>query len=88
MPMAPLVGHGAIGAFLADIPNQFLGLSFEILHQVEHGACVMNERIDHFRLADRTVALPVAGIFQLANGKIQAWRDYFDLATLETALKT
>jgi limonene-1,2-epoxide hydrolase len=87
MPMPPLVGHAAIHGFFAAIPAQFLGLRFEILHLVEKGPVVMNERIDHFRLGDRTIALPVAGIFEIADGKIRAWRDYFDLATLENAMK-
>lgn len=86
MPMQPLVGYMAIRAFLADIPNQFRGLRFEIVNQIAAGDLVMNERIDHFTLAQGSVALPVAGIFQLRGGKIIAWRDYFDLATLENKL--
>jgi limonene-1,2-epoxide hydrolase len=27
------------------------------------------------------VDLPVVGVFEMANGKIQLWRDYFDLNT-------
>lgn len=84
--MAPLKGHPEIRAFLADIPNQFDGLRFEILNQVEQGAVVMNERIDHFRRGDKRIALPVAGIFEIEAGKIRAWRDYFDPAPLALAL--
>jgi limonene-1,2-epoxide hydrolase len=86
IPMQPLTGHAAIHAFLADIPNQFRGLRFETLRQVTAGDVVMNERIDHFDLGDRSVSLPVAGIFELRDGKIIAWRDYFNLATLESHL--
>jgi limonene-1,2-epoxide hydrolase len=85
IPMAPLRGHAAIHAFIKAIPEQFLGLRFEILHQVAGGNLVMNERLDHFELRDRVVTLPVAGIFELEQGKIRAWRDYFDLATLAHA---
>jgi len=87
IPMQPLTGHAAIRAFLADIPNQFHGLRFETLRQVAQGDMVMNERVDHFDLGDRNVSLPVAGIFELRDGKIVAWRDYFDLATLERHLR-
>lgn len=86
IPMAPLTGHAEIHAFLADIPRQFDGLRFEILHQVELDGVVMNERIDHFRLGDSRIALPVAGIFEIEAGKIRAWRDYFDPAPLEQAM--
>ena len=85
IPMQPLRGHAAIHEFFQDIPNQFEGLRFKILNQVSSGNVVMNERIDYFLIKGRTVALPVAGIFELENGKIKAWRDYFDLATLENS---
>ncbi|MFL5805461.1 MAG: limonene-1,2-epoxide hydrolase family protein [Roseiflexaceae bacterium] len=31
---------------------------------------------------DRRVALSIAGIFELENGKITAWREYFDLGLM------
>ena len=41
----------------------------------------MNERVDTIVMADREVVLPVCGIFELTpDGKIAAWRDYFDAA--------
>jgi limonene-1,2-epoxide hydrolase len=30
--------------------------------------------------------LPVAGVFEVRDGKIAAWRDYFDLATFTKQL--
>ena len=41
------------------------------------------ERLEHFSQRDgkRAFDLPVLGIFELENGKITAWRDYFDLKT-------
>jgi limonene-1,2-epoxide hydrolase len=32
------------------------------------------------------IRLPVAGVFEIADGKIKAWRDYFDMATVTNAL--
>ncbi len=37
------------------------------------------ERVDTFHYADRTIALPVMGTFEVHDGRIAAWRDYFDL---------
>jgi limonene-1,2-epoxide hydrolase len=31
-------------------------------------------------MAGKKVELPVAGVFEIENGKIKAWRDYFDMA--------
>ena len=37
-------------------------------------------RTDGFRLGDKWIKLPVAGVFELNDdGKIKLWRDYFDL---------
>ena len=35
----------------------------------------------NMRLGGKDIALPVAGVFEVRDGKIAAWRDYFDLAT-------
>jgi limonene-1,2-epoxide hydrolase len=31
------------------------------------------------------LALPVMGVFEVRDGRIAAWRDYFDLATVTAA---
>ena len=55
-------------------------VEFQIHHQAEnaHGV-VMNERTDIFRMSDHSITMRVMGVFELADGKITAWRDYFDL---------
>ncbi len=35
---------------------------------------------------DRQVNLPVVGVFEIADGHIQIWRDYFDSATYTRAI--
>ena len=45
----------------------------------------MNERIDYFTRGESTISLPIAGVFKLNDGKIQEWREYFDLATFKGA---
>jgi limonene-1,2-epoxide hydrolase len=42
---------------------------------------VLTERVDRFLLNGRKVELPVMGAFEVGpDGKIRAWRDYFDMA--------
>ena len=41
---------------------------------------VLTERLDKFSFGGKNVELPVAGVFELSEGKITAWRDYFDMA--------
>jgi limonene-1,2-epoxide hydrolase len=65
-----------IEMFMTD-PSE---VKFEVHHQAEnHEGVVLNERTDTFRLGDHTLALRVMGVFELADGKISAWRDYFDM---------
>jgi limonene-1,2-epoxide hydrolase len=52
---------------------------------VHHGT-VLNEREDRFEIHGRWVTLPVAGIFEIRDGRITLWRDYFDKATLLDAM--
>src|SRR5437867_1431608 len=45
-----------------------------------NGPVVMTERVDVFKLPDKSFELPVMGIFEVSDGKISAWRDYFDMS--------
>jgi limonene-1,2-epoxide hydrolase len=54
--------------------------------QVSDGNLVMNERTDVMRRKDGgEIPLPVTGVFEVVDGRIVAWRDYFDMATVTKA---
>jgi limonene-1,2-epoxide hydrolase len=86
MPMAPLNGREAIRAFLAGFLAGVTFAEFEILNVMADGDIVMTERVDHFELNGKRGGFPVMGIFELRDGKIAAWRDYFDLAQVTAFL--
>jgi limonene-1,2-epoxide hydrolase len=47
-----------------------------------NGNIVLTERVDAFTFTDgKEIALPVMGAFNVADGKITAWRDYYDPAS-------
>ena len=46
----------------------------------------MAERLDRTSLGAKSVDLPCCGVFELTDGKIRIWRDYFDLATYTRAI--
>ena len=79
IPMAPLEGRDAIRDGLAGMKAMISSIRFEIHRQISSGDLVMNERTDHLRMGDAVISLPVVGVFELAGGKIGAWRDYFDM---------
>ena len=54
----------------------------ENLHVAASGDTVLTERIDHVRdgAGKTLMSIRVMGVFELKDGKIVAWRDYFDTA--------
>ena len=57
-----------------------------MINLLADGDSVMVERLDKTVVAGSPVNLPCFGYFELSDGKIKLWRDYFDLATYTTAL--
>ena len=42
---------------------------------------VVNDRVDRFVLLDRSLDIPVVGVFHLIDGKIAEWSDFvFDFS--------
>lgn len=81
MPMAPAKGHTEIRTILEFILGPARDIEFEVLALASSGDLVFTERVDRFSIDRKPVALPVAGVFEVRDGKILAWRDYFDMQT-------
>ena len=81
IPIAPVKGRDAIAATLRGFLDPSTEAEFEVLAIAGEGRTVLTERIDRFTINGKQIALPVMGTFEIdAQGKISAWRDYFDLA--------
>ena len=62
-------------------------VDWEVLSIAENGDKVLTERVDNFVMAGgKNVSLPVMGVFQIRDGKICLWRDYFDLASFTSQM--
>ena len=81
MPLVPLSGIDAIRETLNMFVTPAERIEFELLAIASAGDLVFTERIDRFQMMGKNVSLPVAGVFEVRNGKIAAWRDYFDMQT-------
>ena len=80
IPMDELKGKEAAAGFILGMKPK--AVDWEVLNIAEAGNTVLTERVDRFTLdGDKKVALPVMGTFEIQDGKIKAWRDYFDLNT-------
>ncbi|MGY1944482.1 nuclear transport factor 2 family protein [Nocardia asiatica] len=85
IPMEPIVGRTAIRDFIAGFLTTFDAIDFDIHHQIASGNVVMNERTDTLHSAGRDTPLPVMGFFEVVDGAITIWRDYFDMAAINRA---
>ena len=57
----------------------------KILRSAVDGPIVFVERLDRHRLATGWVELPVTGVFEVHDGRITLWRDYFNGPTILNA---
>lgn len=79
IPVDPLQGHEAIRSMIEMFTTGVERIEFRIRNLAANGHVVMTERVDVFVRPDVTIELPVMGTFEVRDGKIAAWRDYFDL---------
>ena len=78
IPIAPVTGKDAIRTTIEGFVGGVEKIEFEVLAIAANGNTVLTERVDRF-FGEKTIALPVMGTFEIVDGKIAAWRDYFDL---------
>ena len=87
-PWKPVQGREAIRETLRRGAEQMAALPWEIKHIVADGDVVMAERVDNFMAGGTRVSVPCVGVFELRDGKIAAWRDYWDLKQFERQMDT
>jgi limonene-1,2-epoxide hydrolase len=79
IPVDPVTGHDGIRGVFAMFTTGVEKLEFQVKNIAANGNTVLTERVDIFVLPHTTIELPVMGTFEVRDGKIAAWRDYFDL---------
>ena len=68
--------------FLSNFYSASLENAFEVRREVTAGVVVVNERIDRRRIETGWCEWRAAGIWEVHDGRITLWRDYFDGAAL------
>ena len=86
IPLDPAVGIDDTIAFLEGFFAMCEGMVIETLHLAVRDNVVLTERVDTFTIGGRVAPLPVMGTFEVRDGKISAWRDYFDMAQVTKML--
>lgn len=87
IPTGPVKGRATIQAFIAGFLKPWTAANFEIRTLVAGPDVVIAERLDRITMGSKGVDLPCNGVFEMKDGKIQVWRDYFDLGTYMKGLR-
>ena len=85
IPLDPVTGPEAIRTFIEGFIGGVDAVEFQIRNIVGSGDVVLTERVDVFVAPGKRIELPVMGTFELRDGRIAAWRDYFDLQSFMSA---
>lgn len=82
VPLSTVHGPAGIRSVLEPFFAPTLENVFGVLREASAGPVVFMERLDRHRLADKWVELPVTGVWEVHDGRITLWREYFDAPTL------
>lgn len=86
IPTGPVAGREAVRQFIAGFSASWTETVWDIQTLVAEGDVVVCERTDRTKTTQGDVDLPCVGIFEMRDGRIAVWRDYFDLSTYMNAM--
>lgn len=87
MPAQPVSGRDNVRKFIAGFLSNWTETTWDILNISGSNDLVFAERLDRTRTTRGNVDLPCVGVFEMQNGKIRIWRDYFDMGTYMKAMQ-
>ena len=85
-PLKPLKGKPAIEAFLTKFAKGMSDIRYDIHYAMEQGDRLMLEGTENYTKNERRISVPYMASFEFRDNRICAWRDYFDLASVERQL--
>ena len=85
-PFGTVRGPAGVRAVLEPFYGPTKENEFRVLRHAVNGPVVVLERLDRHLFGDRWVELPVTGVFEVHDGLITYWRDYFDTPTIQSQM--
>lgn len=88
MPLPPAYGRDEVHATLTGLFQVLRIERIDTFHIASRAGVVFTERVDLLTAlpTGKSFELPVLGVVHVSDGKISAWRDYFDLRSFEDAV--
>lgn len=86
LPMGTVHGPAGIRQVLEPFFGPIKENQFRLLRVAADGHLVFVERLDRHHSEHGWWELPVTGVFEVHDGKISVWREYFDMATMQKGM--
>jgi limonene-1,2-epoxide hydrolase len=87
VPIGKVEGPDGIRSVFAQLDAMGVDAMEWVVHrQVAGDTTVLNERTDRFGKGGKWASIAVAGVFEVHDGVITLWRDYFDMNAMTNAI--
>jgi limonene-1,2-epoxide hydrolase len=82
----PTVGREAISKRIGALAKDISRIELRIRHMGVADGVVFIERVDDFVYRGKHGAVPVVGVVEIEQGRVKAWREYYDRAQMIEAM--
>jgi limonene-1,2-epoxide hydrolase len=86
MMLPPTVGREAIQQRIGALAKDISAIELRVRHIGVVDGVVFVERVDDFVYRGKHGAVPVVGVVEVEQGRVKAWREYYDRAQLIEAM--
>jgi limonene-1,2-epoxide hydrolase len=86
MMLSPTVGREAIRQRIGALAKDISAIELRVRHIGVVDGVVFVERVDDFVYRGKHGAVPVVGVVEVEQGRVKAWREYYDRAQLIEAM--
>jgi limonene-1,2-epoxide hydrolase len=86
VPMGKVHGPDEMRRTLGPMITAASTIEWVVHRQASEGHLVFNERLDRFEMPFGRIEVAVNGVWEVHDGRITLWRDYFDEASYRRQL--
>jgi limonene-1,2-epoxide hydrolase len=80
VPIGKVFGPDGVRSVLSGgVTQAATEVEWVVHRQAVNGETVLQERTDRFLVDGRWIEIPIAAVFEVRDGLVTLWRDYFDL---------
>ena len=86
MMLPPTVGREAISQRIGTLAKDISKIELKVRHIGVVDGVVFIERVDDFVYRGKHGAVPVVGVVEVEQGRVKAWREYYDRTQMIEAM--